>query len=528
MLVASLLFAAHAHAADIAKYHYKGPSTVCFCETSQVIEEIRKAPDGTHMVWVEGWNAWKSWKDVPELVRAVGATGTSPVATNAWNYAGANGDILSLTTDEVAARVSADPSGVHRVWRAGMGGWASATEMPEIAAKVETAPPPLPEVESAPPPLPAVESAPPPLPEPPPRFVAPDRTNEPPRPDPGVRKEELPVVAGPVTPSSMHLGAPVRFGGDFMVDLAWDDMGSDTSVPTLRLNWARPRIDVAPAPWFSARAGLYLAQTTLADEVILEGEALSVAADEVWGEAHGKTGSVHHRVRVGVQAPIFAQVDSFEERVQLGGTNAWKSLAERADLVPRRDIGLTYGAGGTIWDLEIQAANGASGLDTNVGKDFSGRLTLRGGDYVTVSGSGLYGARAANSQASQIQGALVIDAHYSVVHANLEGIFGRTTERDQELFPGGFGGAVGVDLPLKSGPVAAVDITGFGQWFDPSFDDGVDLYDRWWVFGGGLNAHWRIAPGSDFLTGIVVEVYTPESTSLPVTTNASLQVGWSF
>jgi membrane protease subunit (stomatin/prohibitin family) len=59
-----------------------------------------------------------------------------------WHYNGPSGQ-HSLSLQDVVARVSADPSGNHLVWKAGFAAWKPWREVPEIAQRVSAAPPPV-------------------------------------------------------------------------------------------------------------------------------------------------------------------------------------------------------------------------------------------------------------------------------------------------------------------------------------------------------------------------------------------------
>lgn len=462
-----LLLVASAFAASPTQYHYKGPKDVCFCDVQRIVADIQADPTGDHMVWIEGWSSWKSWKDVPDLVAAVGGQTTLPAET----------------------------------------------------------PPPAPTATRE-------ELAP-----------APPRTDEPPRPAPGPRREDGPRLdggappPGPIDPHAgdLHLGHFVTVGADARAELAWDDMQDEDSIATFRLRWLKPHVDATLADWADANATLSLrsAPVDLAegeeeDVTEYEGAPVDLSVDEAWLEVHGRlVGSLRQRFRIGVQAPLLGTVDHYEHTYFFGGTEAWEPLELRAGLVPYRDIGFTYAIGGEAWEVAGQATNGGATLDTNGGKDFSGRITVHGGQYVDVSASALYGARAANSQASVLVGVLAIEPHYKWIHADLEAIFGRDSEHDTLTNPVGFSVVPGVALPLK-GVVRTVDLDAYYHWYDPSFADTDGLVDRWWAYGGALGVHWAVLPKNDFYTTLTVEQYTPEDLALPVSTNAALTWGWSF
>lgn len=68
-----------------------------------------------------------------------------PPAAAPFHYNGPDGTTVQIGAAEVAARVKAQPTGRHLVWRDGMAGWTDPKDVPEIAAAFgPPAPPPLP------------------------------------------------------------------------------------------------------------------------------------------------------------------------------------------------------------------------------------------------------------------------------------------------------------------------------------------------------------------------------------------------
>jgi hypothetical protein len=73
-----------------------------------------------------------------------GAGGPPPLpASDPWHYNGPGGQ-LTLNDAEVVARISADPSANHMLWKTGFAAWKGWREVPEIAGRVSAAPPPPP------------------------------------------------------------------------------------------------------------------------------------------------------------------------------------------------------------------------------------------------------------------------------------------------------------------------------------------------------------------------------------------------
>jgi membrane protease subunit (stomatin/prohibitin family) len=133
-------------------YHYNGDGGQGQFSTSQVAEKIRANPSGTHNVWQQGWAGWKSWSEVSELAGIVPPPAPAVASSAAvYHYSGPSGK-SELSAKEIAAKVSADPSSEHLVWKDGFDGWKAAGDVPEIANSLSSGPPPLPS--SGPPPLP--------------------------------------------------------------------------------------------------------------------------------------------------------------------------------------------------------------------------------------------------------------------------------------------------------------------------------------------------------------------------------------
>lgn len=73
-----------------------------------------------------------------------------PPPASGWHYSGPSGQ-AQLSAADIAARVAAQRSATHHVWKPGMAGWQSWSDVPEIATLV---PPPA----AAPPPAPGASS----------------------------------------------------------------------------------------------------------------------------------------------------------------------------------------------------------------------------------------------------------------------------------------------------------------------------------------------------------------------------------
>lgn len=136
-----------------ATYHYNGAGGQAELTARQIADKVAANRGGAHNVWAAGWPGWKSWQDVPEIAALLPpAPPPLPSANLIFHYSGPSGQ-AELNAADVAARVKADPGAQHLVWRDGFPSWKPAREVPEIAALLNSGPPPLPPV-GGPPPLP--------------------------------------------------------------------------------------------------------------------------------------------------------------------------------------------------------------------------------------------------------------------------------------------------------------------------------------------------------------------------------------
>lgn len=84
------------------------------------------------------------------MMGAPAAAPPPPPPMDLWHYNGPTGQ-AQLGTADVVARVAADPSGSHMVWKPGFAGWKTFREVPELAAAL----PPPPVAAPPPPPMPS-------------------------------------------------------------------------------------------------------------------------------------------------------------------------------------------------------------------------------------------------------------------------------------------------------------------------------------------------------------------------------------
>jgi len=127
-------------------FHYSGPTGQAQLSAMDVVQRIQGDPSGKHNLWQPGWSGWKSWNEVPEIASKMPpAPPPPPPGAARYHYSGDSGQ-SEMSLAEVAAAVSANPSGKHHVWQNGWSGWKPATEVAEIQAELSKSagPPPPP------------------------------------------------------------------------------------------------------------------------------------------------------------------------------------------------------------------------------------------------------------------------------------------------------------------------------------------------------------------------------------------------
>jgi membrane protease subunit (stomatin/prohibitin family) len=127
-----------------AKFHYNGAAGQGQYTASEIAAFVVANRAGPHNVWSAGWPAWKPWNEVPEVASALPPEPPPAPAAATLFYLGEDGKQVEVAVAEVARLVAANPSGNHLVWKAGMDGWKSARELPEVAALLGGPPQPPP------------------------------------------------------------------------------------------------------------------------------------------------------------------------------------------------------------------------------------------------------------------------------------------------------------------------------------------------------------------------------------------------
>ncbi len=135
-----------------AKFHYNGPGGQGEFDVTAIAGFIMANRAAQHLVWQAGWPGWKPWAEAPEIAQRVPPAPPPVAAPVMFHYTGPDGATQQLLSTDIAPRVKSQP-GRHLVWKEGMPGWAEAQTVPEIAALLNSGPPPLPPA-GGPPPLP--------------------------------------------------------------------------------------------------------------------------------------------------------------------------------------------------------------------------------------------------------------------------------------------------------------------------------------------------------------------------------------
>lgn len=481
----------------------------------------------------------------------------APVAPERFHYAGPAGQ-AELTADEIAARVAEDREARHLVWQDGWPTWRAWSEVPAVEEALSHLPPPLP------PPLPTAAPAvvaPPPVPAAVPAPVESAPAEPPPAEPP------LAAVAPEPGPAPGCCGAPklVHVGGEVWLNFAAPHLESAGSEqegqfePTFAIRRARLKAAVTfghgISGWFTAdfpqsgSSSEYSVDIQNVYDRLAAVEGSSGADDPsvsvrdypkgwatVMKDAYldWDLGNDHHRVRAGLQKPIFGTRDFSDDfdNFFMGGEAAYKSLAWRAGLEDSRDVGLAYRLTPVeAFSLDAQVLNGTGDgdLDDNAGKDFSARASVALPAGVSAQVSGLYGIRGEDEQESlrQLDASLRWDVAFLRLLA--EGLFGKVVQGERATpFLGADFVAMAV-WPIEGERFERFDITARYMFFDPWVEEGEDTVpDASYILDAGAFLHWRVAEQQRVVTGVVFENLTTQDLDAPVEHGLTAQVLWYF
>lgn len=495
--------------AAVFRYEYRGPEASGEYTVDDLLALIRAAPAGVHEVR-GGPDAedWTPWNKVPTLAMAW----LAPQGVTVYHYARGAGEPERLTGPEIAARVKSSPDAEHLVWKTGMTAWTDARSVPTLALLMGTAPPPLPATIAPParPPVAPVAVAPPPPPAP------------------------APVAAS----SPLH----VAVGGDVRIDLTGAHLerlgggAAGSAAIGFNVSRARPVIDAALGDWFSGRLAVEFRQddgttaytsTGLTLDVQDWAAGWSVQGREIYLQAD-IGGALRQRVRIGLQEPAFGAREAYEARYPFAGESR-ADLGRRTGLLADEDLGVGWrGELDDRWAFDVQLLNGSGGasLDQNNGKDFLARAAATPVDALTVSLSGLYGARGLDGTGAQAQAALTVEVTGTNQRLLVEGLAGTTTEDRLDTVYMGAAASGAWRFPVARGPVDYVEAVGRFQFYDPVA--GFDQPDAWWAPAAGAWIGWDVHPAHVVRLGATWEMYVPQDSLLPVEHDVVAEAAWVF
>ncbi|MDP2312312.1 MAG: hypothetical protein Q8P41_05360 [Pseudomonadota bacterium] len=493
-------------------YAYRGPEASGDYTVDEVLALVRLAPAGLHEVRGPDARDWTPWNQVPTLALAW----LAPQGSTVYQYSSGEGEPLRLSAQEVAERVRAAPTATHLVWKPGLPGWSDPREVPSLQLLLNGTPPPLPGT-IAPPPPPA------------PVVVAPQPEQE----------RVIGRYVHPAEPKSLvHVGGDVRI--DFTVANLERLGGKVDGAASAGFNVsrARPILDVSLGRWFSGRLAVEVAQddstTTYTDtgltfDVKDWAEGWSIQGREIYLQADlGKPDGLRQRVRVGLQEPAFGARTTYERDYPFAGEGR-ADLARRQGLIRAEDLGVGWhGELGARWALDVQVLNGSGGtsFDQNNGKDFVGRVEATPIEALSVSVSGLYGARGLDGSGEQAQGELTVEVRGPSQRLLVEGIVGTTTEDRLDTFYSGASASGGWTFPVDAAALDHVEVVGRFQFYDPVA--GLDAPDATWSPAAGAWLGWNVGPGQVVRTGATWEMGVPQDSLLPVTHHVIGEVVWIF
>jgi hypothetical protein len=250
---------------------------------------------------------------------------------------------------------------------------------------------------------------------------------------------------------------------------------------------------------------------------------------EAWVAWRGGT-SVHTEVRAGRQYTIFGVVE------RIDGLGSWTMPGQTGDLdvssgmVPPHVDGLAGRVAGETWELEVQADSTPPGSIAPE-PSATARASYAPADWITITGSGLYGARGPDLErwVGQGAGAIVIETSRARVLAEVAG--GRDNESGTEVGFAGFLVAGGVDLPVEASSLQSLAACVRGGGFDPAISGagpGTDFPDANWHAGAGLQATWDLPVDSVATAGLGYRLDVPQNVQIPLTHAVSAEAGFRF
>lgn len=486
-----------------AVWRYAGPGGEAELGLAAIVERVKAAPDATHYVWQPGWASWKSWKDVPEIADAVkaaqapAAPPTAPATAAAVTLAYTDGGpTQTLTPEEIAKRVAANPDGRHLAWKPGMAEWADAKTVPEVqAAMAPKAAPAAPPVPPAPP-----AKAPPPAPE------ARD--------------------AGGASTNAALLRSWVQVHGEVRASGGVGGLGvpEGQPQPSFVVSRARPQLD--------GGVGAYAAGRVSVDVLPGADGGLDLVAQEAWAEARFGTDAVQNHLRGGMMESAFGLRDYLEgfDNYYVGGDGTDVDLAMRFGELPENDAGVAWRT--TVKDdlfaFDVQAMNGEGNTSTGgPGMDLIVRAHSHPVEMVGVWASALIAGEGDEAQTRTTLFSGAVEARVKVFRVAGEVVYGSSRTPNANLPKFGYLATGAVDLPMKGEAVERAMIVARYVSYDPVF--GNTIPDGSYAIDAGAHVFWKPAvEGVSASTGLVYQGAIPQNIEEPITHRVALAFSAGF
>lgn len=514
----ALLATASAWAAPAADtWRYAGPSGEAELELAAIVERVKAAPDAAHYVWQTGWANWKSWKDVPEIVAAYGAASAPPPAPTATpvtlSYSD-GGPVQQLGADEIAAKVQANPSGRHLVWKPGMADWTAAREVPEVVAAIAKA--------AAPPPTPP--SAPPAAPPSAPPVATP--ASPPSAPAPAAETPVARPAAAPVGSPAVLLRPWAEVHGEVWASAGVGGLGvpDGKPQPAIAVTRARPEVHAGLSDDATARVSV---------DVLPAGDgSLQVVAQEAWTRVGFGDGALRASLTGGLMETAFGVRDHLErhDAYFVGAPNADEDLVTRYGVRPDNDAGAAFQAdvaeGKLVVDVQVLAGEGR-GYTTGPGADGVARVTARPIPQLGIWASALHGGEGDADATRTTLFSAAVEGKVSVLRAMGEVVYGASTNAKATLPTFGYLVTGAADIPMKGEVTDHLAVVARYSSFDPIFGNAVP--DGSYHLDAAANLYWKtVGDGTVAMTGVNYTTYIPQNLEAAVTHRITLGFAGAF
>lgn len=321
-------------------------------------------------------------------------------------------------------------------------------------------------------------------------------------------------------------GPSVQPGGEVRINLVaarLDRLHPDVDdAPALGFQQSRGffKLDADLPPRFSARLQFDVAQS-FATTVWPGGQRVATYADtyrvrmmDAYVDADLSGAG---RLRVGMQLPVFGNVDTFvgTQSLYMVGNPQFQDAVRQAGLMPNRTLGVRWDRNlGQRFLVSAQVANavGHTERETGLAKTASLRMRVVPIPGLGISASGLVGP--GEGEATRVLWSGLVDGQVRNTHL-LGEAYGGQGLGAREL---GAQGALGQDLWIhRSDTVDRLNLVGRAMWFDPDLD--TDL-DHQWTLVGGANVYFTSAAEGAIkpliMAGLSYEVVVPQDVDLPI------------